>query len=141
VLLNLWWLVPLGVTLGSQGTGYTIAAQTDLASWSWTQARLSVPNVASLDGHWGWVYPEYFPYAASIDGSIWGPLRFGLPALAFAATFLAPSGRRRIAVTLAGLALVLIVLGKGLHPPLTGLNLFLYDSKKGIAGVVKALQD
>ena len=132
VLLNLWWVVPYATTLGSQGTGYTIAAQTDVASWSWTQARLSLANVASLDGHWGWSYPEYFPYAASVDGSIWGPLRFGLPALSFASVFLAPVGRRRIAAAFAGTALILILLAKGLHSPFTGLNLFLYNQVPGM---------
>lgn len=132
LLLNLWWAVPYVFALASQGTGYVVQAQTNVLAWSWTQVRLSPANIASLDGHWGWSFPEYFPYASTIDGSIWGPLRFGLPALAFAAPGLALRDRRRPAVVFAVLALLLLFLSKGLHAPLSGVNLFLYDHVPGM---------
>ena len=132
LLLNLWWLLPYGFALMSQGTGYVVQAQTDVLAWSWTQVRLSPANVASLDGHWGWSFPEYFPYASTIDASIWGPLRFGLPALAFAAPGLARRDRRRPAAAFALLAVVLLFLSKGLHPPLSNVNLFLYRHVPGM---------
>jgi arabinofuranan 3-O-arabinosyltransferase len=132
LLLNLWWVLPYGFALASQGTGYVVQAQTNVLAWSWTQVRLSPANVASLDGHWGWSFPEYFPYATRIDGSIWGPLRFGLPALAFAAPGLALRDRRRPAVVFAVFALLLLFLSKGLHPPLSGVNLFLYTHVPGM---------
>ena len=132
LLLNLWWVLPYGFALASQGTGYVVQAQTNVLAWSWTQVRLSPANVASLDGHWGWSFPEYFPYASRIDGSIWGPLRFGLPALAFAAPGLALRDRRRPAVVFAVFALLLLFLSKGLHPPLSGVNLFLYTHVPGM---------
>ena len=75
----------------SAGVGYRFEAETDVLAWSWTHARLSLANVLSLDGHWGWSHPEYFPFAASMDGSVWSAFRFALPALAFAA----PDPRRR----------------------------------------------
>ncbi|MDP9329034.1 MAG: hypothetical protein M3P11_00045 [Actinomycetota bacterium] len=132
ILLNLWWVLPYAFALKSQGTGYIVQAQTNILGWSWTQVRLSLANVASLDGHWGWSFPEYFPYSSSIDGSIWGPLRFGLPALAFAAPCFALRGRRRTAAVLVAAALALVFLSKGLHPPLAGVNLFLYRHVPGM---------
>ncbi len=132
LLLNLWWVLPYGFALASQGTGYVVQAQTNVLAWSWTQVRLSPANVASLDGHWGWSFPEYFPYAQTIDDSIWAPLRFGLPALAFAAPGLAVRDRRRPAVVFAVVALLLLFLSKGLHAPLSGVNLFLYRQVPGM---------
>jgi arabinofuranan 3-O-arabinosyltransferase len=132
IFLNLWWVLPYVIALRSQGTGYVVQAQTNVLAWSWTQVRLSLPNVASLDGHWGWSFPEYFPYSSTIDASIWGPLRFGLPALAFAAPGFALRHHRRVAGVLAGAALALLFLSKGLHPPLSGANLFLYRHVPGM---------
>ena len=132
LLLNLWWVLPYGFALASQGTGYVVQAQTNVLAWSWTQVRLSPANVASLDGHWGWSFPEYFPYAQTIDDSIWAPLRFGLPALAFAAPGLAVRDRRRPAIVFAVAALLLLFLSKGLHAPLSGVNLFLYRQVPGM---------
>jgi arabinofuranan 3-O-arabinosyltransferase len=132
VLLNLWWILPYGFALASQGTGYVVQAQTNVLAWSWTQVRLSPANVASLDGHWAWSFPEYFPYAQTIDESIWAPLRFGLPALAFAAPGLAVRDRRRPAIVLAVVVLLLLFLSKGLHAPLSGVNMFLYRQVPGM---------
>ena len=132
LVLNAWWVVPYAFTLASQGTGYIVQAQTNVVAWSWTQVRLSPANVASLDGHWGWVYPEYFPYAAALDRSIWGPLRFGLPGLALAAPVLARTRVRRSAIVFIVAAVVLIFLAKGLHAPFSGANLFLYDHMPGM---------
>ncbi|MEO8292919.1 MAG: hypothetical protein ABI635_07235, partial [Actinomycetota bacterium] len=132
VLVNLWWVLPFAFTLRSQGTGYVVQAQTNVVAWSWTQLRLSPANVASLDGHWGWSFPEYFPYAGAVDRSIWSPLRFGLPALAFAAPGLASRDRRRPAAVFAALAVILLFLSKGLHSPLSGVNLSLYRHVPGM---------
>ena len=132
VLVNLWWVLPFAFALASQGTGYVVQAQTNVVAWSWTQVRLSPANVASLDGHWGWSFPEYFPYAATVDGSIWSPLRFALPALAFAAPGLASRDRRRTAAAFTVLALVLVFLSKGLHAPFSGVNLALYRLVPGM---------
>jgi arabinofuranan 3-O-arabinosyltransferase len=132
IFLNLWWVLPYAFALKSQGTGYIVQAQTNILGWSWTQVRLSLPNVASLDGHWGWSFPQYFPYSSTIDGSIWGPLRFGLPALAFAAPGFALRDRRRTAAVLGAVALALVFLSKGLHAPLAGVNLLLYRHVPGM---------
>ena len=130
-VVNLWWLYPLASTMTSAGVGYRFEAETDVLAWSWTHARLSLPNVLALDGHWGWSRPEYFPFAASMDGSVWSAFRFALPVLAFAAPILAVGRKRRAAWALVGALGLLALLAKGLHPPLGEMNLFLYRHVPG----------
>jgi arabinofuranan 3-O-arabinosyltransferase len=132
LLLNLWWLFPLVVTLATQGTGYRVEAETDVLAWSWTHARLSIPNILSLDGHWAWSHPEYFPFADRIDRSIWSALRFGLPVVALMAPLVGARTHRRPALVMAGGILALSLLAKGLHPPFGGANLFLYRYVPGM---------
>jgi arabinofuranan 3-O-arabinosyltransferase len=132
LLLNLWWLVPLVATLANQGVGYEVQAQTDVLAWSWTHRRLSLPNVLSLDGHWGWAHAEYFPFAEAIDRSVWSPLRFGLPLVALTAPIVAAPGRRRAAAVMVGWVVALTFLAKGLHSPFTDVNLLLYRHVPGM---------
>jgi arabinofuranan 3-O-arabinosyltransferase len=123
-VLNLWWLLPFSVTLLASRS--SIAAETSVAGWSWTHARNSLSNVATLSGTWAWDLPDLFPYAERLDRLPWGALRFALPVLAASALVLAPRTRRQ-ATSLIVLALPLVFVGKGLHPPIGGLNAFLYD--------------
>lgn len=132
VLLNLWWLVPFVQTTLGDHAGILLTAQTDVAGWSWSHARASLANVSTLNAHWGWTRPEYFPYAAAMDGSPWSLTRWLLPVGAAAGAVFAPPGRRRAAALLAGLVVVLIFLGKGLHAPLAGVNAWLYAHVPGL---------
>lgn len=133
LLLNLWWLVPLGfMLLGSSAPGVDLVAETDVRSWAWTHVRNSLANVTSLNATWAWNQGDYFPYAATLDRSPWQELRFLLPVVAFATPFLAKNEARVAAATMALLAMGLIFLSKGLHPPLAGVNLWLYDSIPGL---------
>ena len=81
-------------------------------AWSWTHARLSLPNVLALDGHQR--RAQYFPFAASMDHR-WSAFRFALPVLAFAAPILAVGRKRRAAWALIGALGLLALLAKGLH--------------------------
>lgn len=133
VLLNSWWLVPLALTLfGSSGSGVNLAAETDVRSWAWTHVRNSLANVFTLNATWAWNQGDYFPYASRLDGSPWRQLRFLLPVIAFAAPFVSRGGVRKRAAVMAFVAIGLIFLSKGLHPPLDELNLWLYDNVPGI---------
>ena len=118
--------------MSGAGTGFGIGAQTDVQAWAWTQARLSIPNVLTLSGHWGWVHPEYFPFAPALDRAPWGMLKFALPALAFLAPAFAPREKRRAALVLATIVAALVFLGKGIHPPGAAVNLFLYRHVPGM---------
>lgn len=130
LLLNLWWIVPFaGVALG--GAGLDITAETDVSAWSWSHARNSLANVASLNSHWGWIYPEYFPYAEGLERGPWPLLRWLFPAAAVAGVVLAGRRLRALAWAFGIAAVALIFLGKGLHDPLAGVNAWLYGQVPG----------
>jgi len=130
LLFNLWWIVPGVLTL----TGPVFADQFSapgVAQWSWTHVRSSIPNILGLNSSWAWSYPEYYPFAARLERSPYSLLQYTLAAGAVLGLVLAWRTRRRVAVVLAGIGVAAIVVSKGLHPPLVGLNLWLYDHVPG----------
>jgi len=130
LLFNLWWIVPGVLTL----TGPVFADQFSapgVAQWSWTHVRSSIPNILGLNSSWAWSYPEYYPFAARLERSPYSLLQYTLAAGAVLGLILAWGTRRRVAVVLAGVGVAAIVVSKGLHPPLVGLNLWLYDHAPG----------
>ena len=130
LLFNLWWIVPGVLTL----TGPVFADQFSapgVAQWSWTHVRSSIPNILGLNSSWGWSYPEYYPFAARLERSPYSLLQYTLVAGAALGLVLAQGKMRRVALVLAGVGLAAIVVSKGLHPPLVGLNLWLYDHVPG----------
>lgn len=131
LVLNLWWLVPMLLTFFGSGAGQAFAAQTDVQAWSWTHARNSIPNVLGLNTSWAWDYAEYFPYARDMDRPIWAWMRFVLPATALAAPLVTSGKVRRTAAWLVGAVVILVFLGKGLHAPFAGINLWLYEHVPG----------
>lgn len=130
VALNLWWIVPAIPTfLG--GSAPEVAVSTDVRAWSWTHVRSSIGNVLALTGMWTWSYREYVPSAPKLDRSWWAWLAF-VPALAsLAAPVVATARHRRQSLVLLSGALVLVLVGKGVHPPLSGLNYWFYDHVPG----------
>ncbi|HET9443036.1 MAG TPA: hypothetical protein VFO65_06915, partial [Acidimicrobiales bacterium] len=126
VILNLWWAVPFALVLASARASSALGAETSVSSWSWTHAASSLGNVVTLSGSWAWRSPDYFPYAAALDRPPSGTLKLGLPLLAASGVLLARPARR-VVLALAAVAVPLVLLGKGLHPPLAGVNRFLYD--------------
>ncbi len=129
--MNLWWLVPTVLATGArQGLG--ISAVTRVEDWSWSQARNSIPNLLSFTAHWGWIYPQYMPFARSLDAYPWSLMRWALPMLAGSALLLV-HGRRRIAAwTLVGAIVGAGFLAKGLHWPLASVNLWAYHHVPGL---------
>jgi arabinofuranan 3-O-arabinosyltransferase len=130
VLLNLWWIVPAFLTLTGPVFAQRFSAS-GVEAWAWTHARASLLNVVALNSGWGWGHPEYYPYAPALGRFPFNVLRYFLPLLAVLGVVLARGRERRVAYALAGLAAALIVVGKGLHPPLSGLNLFFYRHVPG----------
>jgi hypothetical protein len=119
-----YWTVPailhLSVLIPSQLAG--------LAGWAWEEPRATIRNAFWLNTHWGWPFPEYFPYATGYDRPPLSVARFVLPALAFGALALGPLAQRRdqrvrrdralrLAVVAATVALFVIVLSTGTNPP------------------------
>lgn len=126
ILLNLWWLVPAVATFLGDGA-LDVAVSADVRTWAWSHARGSIANVLSLNAMWSWAFPEYFPYATTLDRATWGWLRFVPPLVCLSAPLWSTGRMRRVSVVLLSLVLGAVLIGKGVHPPLRGLNLWLYD--------------
>jgi arabinofuranan 3-O-arabinosyltransferase len=126
VLLNLWWLVPLVGGFTGGGGALFNTQLSDPTAWAWAQAQNTVPNVVTMVANWAWVYPQYLPFAADLDRPWWVWIRFLLPALAVLAPVVALPRRRRAGLVLLGTATVVVFLAKGLQPPLSEVNLWLY---------------
>jgi len=124
LVLNAWWVVPFALTLVDLRSSFV--AETSVDAWSWTHARNNVVNVVSLSAHWGWRIPDFFPYAERLDALPFGFLKFALPALAASAVIYARRSRRAVAGLLT-IAVPAVLLAKGVHPPLSEFNKFLYD--------------
>jgi arabinofuranan 3-O-arabinosyltransferase len=130
LVFNLWWIVPGALTL----TGPVFADQFSapgVAQWSWTHVRSSIPNILGLNSSWAWGYPEYYPFAARLERAPFALLQYTLVAGAALGLVLAQGKKRRVALVLAGVGVAAIVVSKGLHPPLVGMNLWLYDHVPG----------
>lgn len=126
VALNAWWLVPLAQSFAGGGGATTNATFTDPTNWSWSQVNNLPPNILTMVANWAWYRPQYLPFAADLDRPWWIWIRYLLPALVFAAPLVAPRRLRRVALGLIALILVFVLLAKGLRPPLSTFNLFLY---------------
>jgi arabinofuranan 3-O-arabinosyltransferase len=126
VALNAWWLAPAILTFVGGGAS-EVGTVTDVRAWAWTHARSSIGNVLTLNAGWAWDHPEYTPYAAVLDRPPWAWLRY-VPVIAvFAAPLVASGVVRRASVVLLSMVLGIVVVAKGLHPPLSELNLWAYD--------------
>ena len=131
VLFNLWWLVPTVVST-VQREGVTLSAQTRVQDWSWSHAQNSLTNVVTLKADWGWRFPEYTPFARGLDQPPVAWLRWILPGFALAAPFLTRGRQRTATFALLGGVVAVILVAKGLHPPFTTLNLWMYENVPGL---------
>ena len=102
----------------------------DVAVWSWTHARNTIPNILGLTSSWslhGALPRRRAPRAGAILSSFstrsWRGRRWG--------SGLSKGKQQRVALCLAGVGLAAILVSKGLHPPLVGLNLWLYNHVPG----------
>lgn len=128
--LNLFWLVPFAQAF-TGGGGAVATAQTDATAWAWSQAQNFVPNVLTLSANWAWTKPQYLPFAPALDRPSWIWVRYLLPMAVFAAPLLVRPRKRRPALVLLLAVLVFTLLAKGLQPPFSGFNLFLYQHAPG----------
>ncbi|AGL14297.1 hypothetical protein [Actinoplanes sp. N902-109] len=126
IVLNAYWLVPLAQSYTGGGGATANATFTDPTNWSWSQVNNLPPNILTMVANWAWFRPQYLPFAVDLDRPWWVWIRYLLPAVVFLAPLLAPRRLRRVAFGLIFLILVFVFLAKGLRPPLSQLNLFLY---------------
>lgn len=126
--LNLWWLIPLALTLRSGNAGVEVTAVTDAANWSWSHVNNSLGNVATLRAHWGWGTQEMLPYSRALSSPLWEAMRWILPLLAVVGAGVASRRIRPLAIGLVALGATLVFFGKGFHAPLSGVNAWLYHN-------------
>jgi len=120
--INLWWTIPtLNYYLWSPSV---FNPQISVTAWSWTHTRASFLNLFCLNGVWNW-RPEYVPYIDSYSNPILIILTF-IPFLTAAAALLFKTNKSRFNTYLMLAILVFLFLAKGLHEPLSQLNLLLY---------------
>lgn len=133
VLVNLWWIVPAVLTFTNPDFSVRYAAP-GVETWSFAHARSSIANVAALNPYWAWAFPEYYPYAQELDQPPLGLFRYWLAVVASVgalALILRGGVARRVGILLASTALVSIFVVKGVHPPLAGISVWLYDHFPG----------
>jgi hypothetical protein len=128
LLVNLWWIVPAWLSLHG-GDARPVTAPGPLA-WIWVTRRSSLGNILGLSTTWAW--PEYYPFAKTLDGFPFSVLHYALPLLAVIGLVLARRPWRRAFAVLLAAALVLAWLTKGLHPPARDASLWLYQHVPGL---------
>jgi len=128
ILLNIWWVIPL--------LNYYLWApsafnpEVNVTAWAWTHARASFLNLFWLNGGWSWL-PEYVPYIDLYSNSILIVLTF-VPFLIAAMALLFKTNKTCFNTYLMLIILVFLFLAKGLHEPLSQLNLLLYTYIPGM---------
>jgi arabinofuranan 3-O-arabinosyltransferase len=131
LILNVYWLVPLAQGYTGGGGATANATFTDPTNWSWSQVNNLPHNIVTMVANWAWFKPQYLPFAEELDKPYWVWVRYLLPALVFLAPGVAIRARRRVALSLLGLVVIFVVLAKGLRPPFSAFNMFLYTYVPG----------
>ncbi len=121
VPINLWWLLP---TLNAYVfSPQVLNSQINVVSWSWTQDRSSFLNLFWLNGIWTWS-PEYFPYFGSYSNPLLTIVVF-IPFLLATIALLFKSSKSGFNAYIMLSILFFMFLAKGLHEPLSQLNLLI----------------
>jgi hypothetical protein len=128
VPLNIWWMIPILNYYALSST--QLSPQINVVAWSWTQQRSSFLNLFWLNGEWGW-RPEYFPYYDVYTNPALVVLTF-VPFLVAAVALLFRSEKSRFNAYIMFSALLLIFLAKGLHEPMSQLNMLFYKLIPGM---------
>ncbi|HET9095663.1 MAG TPA: alpha-(1-_3)-arabinofuranosyltransferase family protein, partial [Candidatus Baltobacteraceae bacterium] len=119
IAASLWWAVPDALSF----VGATIPHPTALSDLSWTYARSSLLNNLRFLYTWLWGYPEYFPAAAAYDANLLTYAAGFFPVVAAAAGLITLRGRRLTICRYAlAVALIVMFVSKGTHPPFAWLN-------------------
>jgi hypothetical protein len=124
-LVSTWWIIPvLNYYLFSPST--QLQQEVAISSWSWTHARASFLNLFMLNGGWGW-RPEYVPYYYLYSDSAILTVLLFIPLLLASSALLFKDEKRKLNAYLMLIILIFVFLAKGLHEPLSSVNLFLYN--------------
>jgi len=127
-LLSVWWIIPvLNYYLWSPSQ---FNPEISVTAWSWTHSRASFLNLFWLNAGWEW-RPEYVPYLDSYSNSILTILTL-VPFFLAAAALLFKTNKSRFNAYIMLAILAFLFLAKGLHEPLSQLNLLLYTYIPGM---------
>ena len=129
-VLSLWWAVPAFIAI-RKADPTAVGAVTDIDAWAWTHRRSSIANVLTLFGHWSWPRPEYYARATVIESLPWSLFRWVIPIGAILAPILVRRPQRARAVFATALIGAAVIVGKGVHEPLSGVNRWLYANIPG----------
>ncbi|HEX5275344.1 MAG TPA: alpha-(1-_3)-arabinofuranosyltransferase family protein [Candidatus Rubrimentiphilum sp.] len=119
ILAALWWAIPDVLSF----VGATIPHPTALSDLTWTYARASLLNDLRFLYTWLWALPEYYPVAPAYDANLIS-YAAGFLAIAIATVgLIVLNGRSLLICRFAlGVALVVVFITKGTHPPLAFVN-------------------
>jgi arabinofuranan 3-O-arabinosyltransferase len=127
--LSTWWLIPAYVT--SFNASVQITTATNVTSWSWTHVRASLLNVWRFTASWAWRLPSVFPWSAFYNPR-WLQILLLWPLGVVMVSMLVAFRRRRGDLLVwVSVAILTAWLMKGLHPPLSATNLWLYQHVPG----------
>ncbi len=131
MLLSAWWLWPTIHYYILSLPHAVVAAVTDPASWSGTQARSSFWNELLLAPQWSW--SQDFVAVYDIYQQPLMRILLAVPAVASLAAFGAAHhpAERRVSLVLYAALLLFLFLGKGQHVPASYLNLLAYENVPG----------
>ena len=124
-LLSVWWIIP-NVNYYLPSASSQLQADVNVNSWSWSHQRASLLNLLSLNAGWGW-RAEYTPYYQTYSENMVLTVLMIVPFF-FACSALLFKQRRKTSLYLLLVILLFLFLAKGLHEPLSSVNLFLYNS-------------
>jgi len=122
LLFNVWWTIPI--------INYFLLAPSvanpgiNIIAWSWTQARSSFLNLFWLNGNWGW-RQEYVPYIDYYANPIIVVLSF-VPFMLASSALLYKDKKSSFNAYAMLIVLTFLFLAKGVHEPLSGVNISLY---------------
>ena len=124
LLFSIWWIIPIINHYLLSATQFQ--NELNVLSWSFTHNRASFMNLFMLNGNWGF-RPEYFPYYNVYSETIFASLLF-VPIILASLSLFFKNGKIKLNSYLLLIVVILLFLAKGLHEPLSFVNLFLYNS-------------
>jgi arabinofuranan 3-O-arabinosyltransferase len=128
--LHSWWAVPVFVTAfvaRAEGTTDTVL---DPSRWSWASSKSGVANLTTGAANWSWPRGEYFGSAVEA-AQPWFSWALWIIPLLFFVSFTDRYNGGRLARRVVFICAPLLIVAKGLHSPLSGLNSWMYNNLPG----------
>lgn len=118
---NCWWAYAAYITLFKSAAVQQTFASPD--AWSWVNQNASLLAQLTMQGHWAWPDPMYYPWAQSYLATVWKYALYVPAVFAFIAALFGRS--RKWVFVLAIIGVFSLFIGKGTHAPFSSSNLFL----------------